>query len=153
MRIRGALLGMIHRLTIGSLFLGGCAYQADTFSYAHEPFKGWYVTVDCLDLAIEHRKYKQANRDIISYQFGNRCDDPTTVDLAAARVYGRTDTGDSVALVPYDPKQEIRVMQLDGRSVGREAIEYPTGRQVHSLCVDAASIAQARPARWVCFNE
>lgn len=139
-------------IVIGSLAASGCAYQADSFSYAQERFKGVYVNVNCLDLAIDLRKLSNRS-DVIAYEFGNRCDDPVVVDLAAARVYGRTREGSDIQLFAFDPLREIRLMRLDGRAVGREAIEYPSGQPLARLCIDAASIAHASPPRWVCFGQ
>ena len=136
-------------LALGSLVVGGCAYRADSFEHAQRPFDGVYLTVDCLDLAIEHRQRRRAS--VIEYHFGNRCDQPALVDLAAARVYEQAADGSATALVAYDPKGEIRPGRIDARAVGREAIEYPRSRADRNLCIDVASIARARPARWVCF--
>lgn len=160
MLVRGTLVEEAKRFTrgsllcplvIGSLALGGCAYQPDSFSYAHEPFKGVYVSVGCLDLAIAHRKRPNMS-DVLRYEFGNRCDDPVVVDLASARVFGHTPEGSAIELFAFDPLREIRQMRLDGRAVGRESIEYPSGRPLARLCVDAASIAHASPPRWICFG-
>src|SRR5688572_30647448 len=140
------------RLLLGSLVLGGCPYQADSFSHLREPFPGVYVSVKCLDIAI-NRKEHRGDRDVISYQFGNRCDQPAVVDLASAKVYGHPDAGEPILLRAYDPLREIRPMLLDARSVGRESIEYPSGATFQRVCIDAASIARATPARWICFKD
>lgn len=139
-------------LLLGSLALGGCAYQADSFSYAREPFSGVYMTVDCLDVAIDHQSRHAASKNVITYAFGNRCDDPVVVDLASVRVYGRASDGTELQLFAFDPDHEIRVMQIDGRAVGREAIEYPSDQTLKSMCVDAGSIAHSPVPRWVCFE-
>ncbi len=150
LRVRSSVV--LGSVVLGSLAVAGCAYQADSFTYAHEPFKGVYVNVNCLDIAIEHRKRPNWS-DVISYEFGNRCDDPVVVDLAAAKVYGRTREGSEMQLFAFDPLREIRLMRLDGRAVGREAIEYPSNRPLARLCIDAASIAHASPPRWICFGD
>jgi len=139
-------------ITLSSLLLGGCAYQADSFSYSSESFRGVYVTVECLDLAIERRPDVRHGSDVIAYQFGNRCDEPTVVDLASVRVYGRAADGAQIELVAYDPNREIRPSRIDGRAVGREAIAYTSTVAVRDICVDAASIAHTAPPRWLCFN-
>ena len=151
MVVRRAHVDATRRLVLGSVLLASCAYQPDSFSYAREPFRGFYLSVDCLDLAIDHRK-RGGDSDVLAYEFGNRCDEPVVVDLAAARVLGRTDDGSEVELFAFDPLREIRTLRIDGRAYGREAIEYPSGRMLERVCVDAASIAHATPARWVCFN-
>ena len=129
----------------------GCAYKADTFSYASRPFRGVYVSVNCLDFGIE-RRTSGDSKNVIGYQFGNRCDTPVVVDLASATVYGDVGDGSPVQLFAFDPFNEIRSLELDARAVGREAIEYPSEIDIHRLCVDAASITHVSPARWVCFN-
>jgi hypothetical protein len=143
-------LGRCPRFFIGSLVLTSCAYKPDSFEVASVPFSGFYLSVDCLDLAIDHRKHTNDN-DVIAYEFGNRCDKPVVVDFAAARVYGQTYEGEGIALYAYDPLQEIRVMRIDAHATGREALEYPSGRNFERVCVDAAAIAHATPSRWVCF--
>jgi hypothetical protein len=140
-------------LILGSLALGGCAYQADSFSYAREPFSGVYMTVDCLDLAIDRQSRQAASKNVITYAFGNRCNDPVVVDLASVRVFGRADDGTEMQLFAFDPANEIRALRIDGRAVGREAIEYPSKGTLKSLCVDAGSIARSSVPRWVCFDD
>jgi len=144
-------VGTVVGVGVSTFLVAGCAYQADSFSYERQQFPGTYVTVDCLDLAIEHRA-DQGDQNIIAYQFGNRCDVPVLVDLAAARVVARTAEGDEMQLVAFDPRHEIRPLRIDARASGKEAIEYPSGRSVQSVCVDAASIARVLPERWICFN-
>jgi hypothetical protein len=152
MHVVGARLGAVVRCGVVSVLFAGCAYQADSFSYERQQFRGMYVTVDCLDLAIDRRN-DQGDQNVVAYQFGNRCNEPVVVDLASARVIGRTADGDDMQLIAFDPRGEIRPMRIDSRAVGKEAIEYPSGRAVQSLCIDAASIARALPARWICFNQ
>ena len=146
-----ARVAATHHLLVGSLLFAGCAYQPDTFSYAREPFKGVYLSVQCLDLAIAHRR--ESAHDVIAYQFGNRCDQPALVDLAAAHVTGDTGDGDVFDLFAFDPMREMRAMLLDARAVGREAIEYPSGTPLQNVCVDAASVAHVTPSQWICFRD
>jgi hypothetical protein len=136
---------------VGALALGGCAYQPDSFSYVRQPFNGVFVSVDCLDLAIAKRK-NSTEGNVLEYQFGNRCDEPAVVDLAFARVYGTTTDGSSMDLYAFDPFHELKALRLDARSVGREAIDYPSQGTIDHVCIDAASIAHTYPPRWVCFN-
>ncbi len=139
-------------LLLGALSLGGCAYRADSFSYAHDSFRGVKMTVDCLDVAIDHEARRLTSKNVITYAFGNRCDDPVVVDLASVRVFGRASDGTELQLFAFDPSHEIRVMRIDGRAVGREAIEYPSKQTLTSMCVDAGSIAHSPVPRWVCFE-
>jgi hypothetical protein len=139
-------------LLLGSLVLVGCAYQPDSFSYARESFTGVYVTVDCLDLAIDHEKQVAKSRNVITYAFGNRCDEPVVVDLAAVKVLGHTGDGTEMPLYAFDPEHEIRTMRIDARAVGKEAIEYPSKGSLANMCIDVGSIARSNVPRWVCFN-
>src|SRR5690606_3122588 len=109
------------------------------------------VTVGCLDLAIE-RQPDHGSSAVLGYTFGNRCDRPATVDLAWVHVIGLTAEGAEIALTPYDPAGELRALKIDGRLVGREAIAYPAPAPLGQVCVDVASIAQHKPARWLCFG-
>jgi len=88
---------------------------------------------------------------VIAYAFGNRCARSAIVDLAGARVVGRTDDGREIALAPFDPKHEIRTLRIDGRWTGKEALVYPSDVVVAQVCVEAASIAHEPEPRWVCL--
>jgi hypothetical protein len=140
-------------LLLGSLVGVGCAYQADSFSYAHDTFTGVYVTVDCLDLAIDHQQRLAKSRNVITYAFGNRCDEPVVVDLASVKVLGHASDGTEMQLYAFDPAHEIRTMRIDARAVGKEAIEYPSKASLANMCIDVGSITRSRVARWVCFND
>lgn len=137
---------------VGALALGGCAYQPDSFSHARQPFDGVQVTIDCLDLAVKHEPYANTSSNVVSYWFGNRCDFPVVVDLASARVLGMATDGSAIDLHAFDPLREIRVLRLDARAVGREAIDYPSATALNTVCVDAATIAHVQPTRWVCVD-
>ncbi len=124
---------------------GACAgYRPGSFVMAGEPFVGELTTAGCLDLAVDVRRDAVATGPVVQYQFGNRCDRATTIDLGGVRVTGRTVTGEEVAMVAYDPYRELRPLPLDARSVGRERIEYRTGRDfagdVVSVCVAIGSV-------------
>lgn len=152
MVIGGALGSAITRFALGACVVGGCAYHADSFTYSRDTFRGTYVTVDCLDLAIDRVFDDATGHPVLVYEFGNRCDDPAIVDLASARVFGHTIDGIPIQLVAYDPRGEIRPMRLDARAHGREAIAYPSSEAV-GLCIDAASVTHTTPPRWLCFSD
>jgi hypothetical protein len=136
------------RLAVLVSALAGCAYRPGAMQ--PEP-RGQVVTVGCLDVAIARRLDHGANA-VLYYRLGNRCNRPIQVDLAQVAVVGRFGDGAEVALAPYDPDLEIRPVRLDGRMTGREAIAYPTPQPAAQICVDAASIVHAEPARWLCFG-
>lgn len=130
--------------------LAACGYQPGSFQYPHAYVAGQRATVGCLDLSVGVRQ-RTPRAAVIEYDFGNRCEHPSVVDLAAARVIGRTADGREVSLAPYDPNGELRALPLDGRSTGHEAIAYESEKSpVAEVCVDAAAIAHAG-RRWLCF--
>jgi hypothetical protein len=137
---------------VSVLCLGACAYHPGSFSQYGNSFVGQRVTVGCLDLGIARRINRDPNTAVVAYEFGNRCPGPAIVDLARANVIGRTVDGQEVALAPYDPKQEVRALQIDGRMMGKEALAYPSEVAVVQICVDAASIAHREGAQWICFG-
>ena len=136
-----------------ALVVVGCAYQPGSFNqpYTKKAFTGQRVTVGCLDVAVE-REWDRGSWAVLDFSFGNRCDKAATVDLAWAQVVGRTTEGNEIALAPYDPKSELRVLRLDGRVSGREVLAYPADVSLGQVCVDVASLAHQKPAQWVCFG-
>ncbi|KAB2881763.1 MAG: hypothetical protein F9K40_23845 [Kofleriaceae bacterium] len=122
-----------------------CAtYRAGSFEMSGEPMLGERTTAGCLDLAVDVARDAVATGPVVQYQFGNRCDRAATIDLGGVRVTGRTATGEEVAMVPYDPYNEIRALALDARASGRERIEYRTSRElsgdVVAVCVAIGAI-------------
>jgi len=113
-------------------------------------FSGERVTAGCLDVAVERERDLDGGTPVIRYVFGNRCARAAVVDLAHANVVGRTANGNEVILTPFDPKHEIRALELDGRWVGSETLAYPVEASLAQVCVDAGSITHAN-AQWVCF--
>lgn len=135
----------------GALVIGACAYQPGSYSAPVAAFAGQRTTVGCLDVAVD-RRTDLGSAAVIGYAFGNRCDRPAVVDLAWVSVIGRTADGAEVALVPHDPRGELRVLKIDGRTAGSEAISYPAPEALGQVCIDIASLAQQTPAQWVCFG-
>lgn len=136
---------------IAVLVASGCAYKAGSFSHPQQGFLGQKVTVGCLDVSVERRGDMPDGARVLEYYFGNRCDQPQMIDLRHARVMGRTWEGDEIALEPYDPRDEIRPLQLDGRRVGTEVLAYNSQASLAQVCVDVASIVAANDVRWICF--
>ena len=133
------------------LAIAACAYRpGSTQPAAREPV-GQRTSVGCLDIAVE-RQTDTGSSAVLGYTFGNRCDQPAVIDLAWVNVIGRTADGAEVTLVPYDPKGELAVVQLEGRAAGSRSISYPATDKVGQLCVDVASLAQTKPAQWLCFG-
>lgn len=134
-----------------SCALVGCAYQPGSFSYPPHDFAGQRATAGCLDVAVQRRADLPIG-PVLAYQFANRCDHATEIDLGAVAVIGRNPQGADVTLLPYDPRGELHPVALDGRNAGGEALAYPSDREMPQVCVDAATLAHAVPPRWLCFG-
>lgn len=140
------------RTAVLSVALAGCAYRPGTFATVGSTFPGQRTTVGCLDIAVERRTDLTWGA-VVGYSFANRCDRPAVVDLAHAVVVGRTVDGVEVDLAPYDPERELAALDLDGRTVGKEAIAYASEVALAEVCVDAASVARRGQAQWLCFGK
>lgn len=138
------------RVALLSCALFGCAYQPGSFA-STQTFRGQRATVGCLDVAIERRADFPIG-PVLGYQFANRCDHPTTVDLGAVAVVGRDAAGTELMLRAYDPRAELRPVALDARNVGAESLAYPANRALPQVCVDVATLDRATPSRWLCFS-
>ncbi|MCX5747073.1 MAG: hypothetical protein NT062_31770 [Proteobacteria bacterium] len=140
---------------VGLTLLGACSYTPGSFVAPGHTFPGMHATAGCLDLAVERRRDHEGAA-IVAYEFANRCDAPAIVDLAYARVTGRTARGDEVTLVPYDPNHELRSLRLDARSIGREALAYHAeggeDAPILAVCVDLATVAHATGAKVLCLS-
>ena len=131
--------------------LAACGYHPGSFKYPHAQALGQRATIGCLDVSVGLRQQSERGA-VVAYDFANRCDHPSVVDLASVRVVGRTYDGRLVPLPAYDPHREVRALPLDGRSTGHEAIAYVAkdAPRVAQICVDAPAIAhQGGP--WMCF--
>ena len=139
------------RIALISCALIGCAYKPGSFASGQNDFPGQRASVGCLDVAIERRTDFPIG-PVLGYQFANRCDHPTTVDLGSIAVVGRDAAGAESALRAYDPRAELHPVTLDARNLGSESLAYPASRAIAQVCVDVASLAHVRPAQWFCFG-
>jgi len=139
------------RIALLSCALIGCAYKPGSFTWGVNAFPGQRATVGCLDVAVERRTDFPIG-PVIGYQFANRCDHPTRVDLGSIAVVGRDAGGAEVALRAYDPHAELRAVTLDARNIGTESLAYPATHAMAQVCVDVASLERSRPAQWLCFG-
>jgi hypothetical protein len=140
------------RVFIACVLLASCAYRPSSFESDLQHFPGWRATAGCLDMAIE-RRADSGGYVVLAYAFGNRCDTPVVVDLAAVTVVGRG-PGGSRTLTTFDPRGEVQARWLDGRAVGREALAYEVGApDLKDVCVDAASVARESTSQWLCFSQ
>jgi hypothetical protein len=127
------------RVMLAALLLaGGCGYSSGSFQGPTGRFAGEHVTVGCLDVGVSATSDAAAQGPVIAYQFGNRCDRPARVDLAAVVVRGRTSDGAELELAAYDPVGELRPATIEARMTGREVIEYHAvgTHPVTMVCVD-----------------
>ena len=148
----GCLISTMRLLLPAVLFAGCITYKPGAFASDGKVFVGERVTVGCLDLAIARRPDMQSMA-VLEFAFGNRCDKPEPVDLAYAKVIGRTADGTERRLIPYDPHSQLMSLRLDGRTSGREALAYAAEQPIVQICIDAASVAQRTPERWLCFAQ
>jgi hypothetical protein len=141
------------------LLLVGCAYKPGSFAHQARTFPGQRVSMGCLDLSVDRRA--DMNGDpVLDYQFGNRCDEPVTIDLVNLHVIGRTAAGGEMALRPFDPNAEIHVAPLDALQAGGEALAYVSDDRAAGtfvqICVDVSQIERTekpRDAHWLCFGQ
>src|SRR5262245_15924812 len=108
---RGFACHCVMRIALLSCALIGCAYKPGSFVWGTNEFPGQRATVGCLDVSVERRTDFPIG-PVLGYQFANRCDHPTTVDLGSIAVIGRDTGGAEVALRAYDPRSELRPVTL-----------------------------------------
>jgi hypothetical protein len=132
-----------------ALAIAACAYKPASPQTPSQDFVGQRTQVGCVDIAVE-RHVDRPSGAVLGYTFGNRCDHPAVIDLAWGTVIGRTANGAEVALIPDDP--EAGAIHLDANQAGSRSIAYPSQDSVGQLCVDVASLAQQKPAQWLCFG-
>lgn len=139
------------RAAVLSVALTACAYRPGSFSHYRQDFPGQRTTVGCIDVAVERRPDLTSGGTVLAYEFANRCDHAAPIDFTNVKVLARTYGGEDLALDAFDPEGQIAPQRLDGRTVGAEAIAYPSDERLAEVCVDAASLAHETPARWMCF--
>jgi len=138
--------------SFGVVLVGACSsYHAGSYSGPRGPFAGDRATVGCLDVAVAAHPDAAASGPVLAYEFGNRCDHATTVDLTAVAVRARTVDGRAVLLAPYDPLAELRAARLEARRTGREVIEYRASAPIAIACAELAGLEGGYgEARTVC---
>ncbi len=132
--------------------LAACyAYEPGSFR-GREDFPGKRVELGCLDLAVAQIERPEAPGTVVQYTFGNRCDHRVGVDLATVSARGTTASGAQIPLVAFDPRGELRPIEMIARWGGRERIAYRGAEPVVAVCVDVGGVDQtiARRENWVC---
>jgi|HubBroStandDraft_6_1064221.scaffolds.fasta_scaffold69518_5 hypothetical protein len=136
------------------VMLGAC-YVAH-YQNVSGPFVGTRVTVSCLDVAVTLTQDELAPDPVVSYEFGNSCFHETIVDFSAVHVVATTADGQQVPLSAFDPRGEIKPLQLDALTSGDERIAYRASNPVAmtSVCVDLGGLDAKYPTdpQWRCFG-
>ena len=133
----------------------GCAYKPGTFRNQRGHFLGERHTVGCLDVAVRRMHDAVATGTVAAVAFGNRCDQPTTIDLAAIRAIAYAADGTISSPALRDPDGVIQPTRIGARKSGTEYLEYQTKTAVAQLCLDLTRVdAEARKphAAIVCMN-
>src|SRR5262249_44714816 len=115
-------------------------------------FPGKHVELGCVDLAVAQVERPDAPGTVVQYTFGNRCDHRVGVDLATVSARGRTASGVELPLTAFDPRGELRPLDMIARWAGRELSAYRGAEPVVAICVDVGGVDRtiARRERWVC---
>jgi hypothetical protein len=142
----GQLIAHVRRMRVlPVMLLVGCGYRPGSFNSSIVSFSGQLATVGCLDVAVDRKPDMPSGEAVLAYSFGNRCDFPTLVDLAATTVVGRDPEGHDLDLERYDPSHAVAPLRIDGRAVGREAIAYTHGPPLAEVWVDVGAIGHSGP--------
>lgn len=133
-------------LLISCTALSSCAYRAGSYENGGGVFPGTRTTTGCLDLAIAVVPHVSKPGPVLQFSFGNRCTRAISVDLTALRVVARDDTGFERPLVPYDPRNELKPLELEAALSARELIEFrdPYGpyfsKAATTICIDVGGV-------------
>lgn len=135
--------------------LGGCASYQPGALLDRAPAHARVVSTECLDIQIVHTRdvFLAQPWPVIVYRIGNRCLAP--VDLRLGRVTALGDAGGRlVDLRVHDPRGELRVAQLDGRSAAVESIAYeaPEGVELGRVCLSLAELTLGAPSEPICLD-
>jgi hypothetical protein len=132
--------------------VAGCAYRPGSFTDLSGPFPHTRETVGCVDVGVGFGAADHGA--VVAYDFGNCCDRSVTLDLASVRVVARDAQGIERPLVAFDPRLEIRPLELGARWWGDEQIKYMDGdtTPIVAVCVDIGGLDASRPRAesWVC---
>lgn len=133
------------RSAVPLLVLAGC--YTGNFQNLASSFVGTRVQIGCLDVAISLTDDAIAPPPIVAYELGNRCGHQTIVDFSAVHVFATGADGARVELRAYDPKTELRPMQLDAYTSGDERIAYqsPWPSPPATVCVDLSGLDHDHP--------
>jgi hypothetical protein len=100
---------------------------------------------------VESREDTEAEGPVVRYVFGNRCDAPVVVDLAAIKATVRYRDGHEARMAVFDPQSVIKPGVLEAHTRGWEVLEYqPTdpadlGAVAEVLCLDLSRVDRDQP--------
>jgi hypothetical protein len=146
---RGRHLAAASAVVAGLAVAAGCVatYKPGSFRAGGEAFEGARSTIGCLDVAVAYVPSAVAVGPVAHFRIGNRCEQPTLVDLAAVRVTARFSDGSVRPMRPYDPEGVIVPMWLDARRLASEHLEYlPLGGAAPTAV--ATTDDEAWPEAW-----
>lgn len=133
-------------LLVSCTALSSCAYRAGSYENGSGVFPGTRTTAGCLDLAIAVVPHASKLGPVLQFSFGNRCTRAIPLDLTALRVVARDDTGFERPLVAYDPRRELKPLELEAALSARELIEFrdPYGPYFSNagttICIDVGGV-------------
>lgn len=102
-------------------------------------------------MAVESREDTEAEGPVVRYVFGNRCDAPVVVDLAAIKATVRYRDGHESRMAVFDPRGVIKPGVLEAHTRGWEVLEYQPidpadeGAIAEVLCLDLSRVDRDQP--------
>jgi hypothetical protein len=102
-------------------------------------------------MAVESREDAEAEGPVVRYVFGNRCDAPVVVDLAAIKATVRYRDGHETQMRVFDPQGVIKPGVLEAHARGWEVLEYQPADAadlaavIEVLCLDLSRVDRDQP--------
>lgn len=102
-------------------------------------------------MAVESRVDRDADGPIVRFVFGNRCDAPVVVDLAAIDATVRYRDGREGRMQVFDPRGVVKPGLLEAHTRGTEVLEYTPvdsddqAAGARELCLDLTRVDRDQP--------
>jgi hypothetical protein len=161
------VLGGCHWGLMGVLLLGATSpgpYRSETLAKELGPQS--VRTIGCLDVGLVVFDRAIADsvlmEEMLDFHVGNRCGYPEAIDLRKLVIRGQVtlpshwanDPASKTDVALWDPRHEIRELNVGGAERGSERIRLDGAHFVERLCFDfdriAPDVPEARPAE-MCF--